>query len=58
MSFSRGVKLAGFARRHLGRMASGRRAVEPYSWAEAGKLLRDLVLSVAVESSAERPSRS
>jgi len=43
-------------RRELG--SSGRRAVEPYSWAEAGKLLRDLVLSVAVESSAERPSRS
>ena len=30
MSFSRGVKLAGFARRHLGRMASGRRAVEAH----------------------------
>jgi MoaA/NifB/PqqE/SkfB family radical SAM enzyme len=30
VSFSRGVKLAGFARRHLGRMASGRRAVEAH----------------------------
>ena len=30
MSFSRGVRLAGFARRHLGRMREGRRAVEAH----------------------------
>jgi radical SAM protein with 4Fe4S-binding SPASM domain len=30
MSFSRGLKLAGFARRHLGRMKEGRRAVEAH----------------------------
>ncbi len=30
MSFSRGIRLAGFARRHLGRMRKGRRAVEAH----------------------------
>ena len=30
MSYSRGVKLAGFARRHLGRMRAGRKAVEAH----------------------------
>ena len=30
MSFSRGVRLAGFARRHLGRMREGRRGVEAH----------------------------
>ena len=30
MSFVRGLELAGFARRHLGRMKAGRRAVEEH----------------------------
>src|SRR5262245_32371579 len=30
MSFRRGLALAGFARRHLGRMGSGRRAVQEH----------------------------
>ena len=30
MSYRRGVALSGFARRHLGRMAAGRRAVEEH----------------------------